>query len=327
MKRLKKLVSRILNKVIASSITYQLTRIFDSYFASSSRQIENVLMLQGRALALHNADRAPFDNIQKAEFKVFSQFGEDGILQYLIRESGIEVHEQIFVEFGVENYSEANTRFLLQSDHWRGLIIDGNPDYIKTVKNGDIYWRNDITAIDAWIHRDNINELIGDSGFAGKIGLLSIDLDGNDFWIWEAIKVIDPIILVIEWNSVFGSEHAVSIPYNKSFNRMDAHYSCLYWGASMKAFEFLGNRKGYKMLGSNRVGNNLFFVKEDRVGRMKCVSTSDAYVISRFRDSRDTKGNLNFLSGSARYNVISELPLIEVNNLRTTSLKELDSGK
>ena len=81
------------------------------------------------------------------------------------------------------------------------------------------------------------------------------------------------------------------------------------------------------MLGSNRVGNNLFFVKEDRVGRMKSVSTSEAYVISRFRDSRDTKGNLNFLSGSTRYNVISELPLIEVNNLRTTSLKELDSGK
>ena len=93
MKRLKKLVSRILNKVIASSITYQLTRIFDSYFASSSRQIENVLMLQGRALALQNADRAPFDNIQKAEFKVFSQFGEDGILQYLIREELIKSEE------------------------------------------------------------------------------------------------------------------------------------------------------------------------------------------------------------------------------------------
>ena len=326
MRRIKQFVNRILSKIISSSITYHITRIFDSYFASSSRQIENVLMLQGRALALQNADRAPLDNIQDAEFKVFSQFGEDGILQYLIRESGIKLSEQTFVEFGVENYTEANTRFLLQSDHWKGLIIDGNSDYIKTVKNGDIYWRNDLTAIDAWIHRDNINELVGDAGFSGKIGLLSIDIDGNDFWVWEAIKVIDPVIIVIEWNSVFGAKHAVTIPYSEFFNRQKAHYSCLYWGASMKAFEQLGNKKGYRMLGSNRLGNNLFFVKKERMGRMQPINTNDAYVISRFRDSRDLAGNLNFLSGEDRYNEISELPLIEVNSLKTTTLKELDAN-
>ena len=169
---------------------------------NSSNQINNMLALQGRALSLQNVDRAPFASLGEAEFKVFSQSGEDGILQYIIQESGIKDDEKIFVEFGVEDYSEANTRFLLINNFWRGLIIDGNKVNMNKVKNSDLYWKTNLTAVDAWIDKENINQLIGDSGFSGAIGVLSIDIDGNDYWVWEQISIVDPVIVIIEWNSV-----------------------------------------------------------------------------------------------------------------------------
>jgi hypothetical protein len=315
-----------LARTIAEPIIQQVTGLAGRQFASSLRQIENMMILQGRALALQNADRAPLARLQDAEFKVFSQYGEDGILQYLVRETGIEREEQIFVEFGVQDYLESNTRFLLQGDHWRGLIIDGSNQYMESVRRSDLYWRHDLTAVDAWIDRDNINDLIGGAGFKGDIGILSVDIDGNDYWIWEKIDVVNPVIVVAEWNSVFGSKHAVSIPYDRAFDRATAHYSCLYWGASMRAFEYLAEMKGYALVGSNKVGNNIFFVRRDRLGRLKPLSTEEAYVESRFRDSRDAQGNLNFLGGARRYEEIKNLPLVEVTSAHTTTLLDLDAS-
>ena len=155
--------------------------------------MENLMILQGRALALQNAERAPLKNLQDAEFKVFSQFGEDGILQYLIRETAILDNEQIFIEFGVQDYVESNTRFLLMNDHWKGLIIDGSKQNMDRVRAKDIYWRYNLTAVSAWIDRDNINQIIGDAGFRGDIGILSIDIDGNDYWVWEKLDIVNPL--------------------------------------------------------------------------------------------------------------------------------------
>jgi hypothetical protein len=316
-----------LTRRIAEFAKHQVTGVSDRQIASSLRQIETMMVLQGRSLSLQNVERAPLNRLQDAEFKVFSQYGEDGILQYLVRETGIERHEQVFVEFGVQDYLESNTRFLLQGDHWRGLIIDGSKEFMNRVRRSDLYWRNDLTAVDAWIDRENINQLIGDAGFHGEIGILSVDIDGNDYWIWERIDVVEPVIVVAEWNSAFGPKHAVSIPYAKDFDRTKAHYSCLYWGASMRAFEELGARKGYALVGSNRVGNNIFFVRHDRLARLKALTTQEAYVVSRFRDSRDPQGKLNFLSGGQRYEEIKSLPVVEVNSGKITTLEQLDARK
>ena len=136
---------------------------------------------------------------------------------------------------------------------------------------------------------------------------------------------MNPVIVVAEWNSVFGPNHAVSIPYAREFDRATAHYSCLYWGASMRAFEELGARKGYALVGSNRVGNNIFFVRRDRLGRLKPLTTREAYVESRFRDSRDSQGNLNFLGGTRRYEEIKHLPVVHVNSGQVTTLNDLDA--
>jgi hypothetical protein len=315
-----------LGKAALNPILLRFFPNYSSQLALLKENFDHQLILQGRALALQNADRAPLKSLEDAEFKVFSQYGEDGILQYLIREAGLTRDEQIFVEFGVQNYQESNTRYLLQGDQWKGMIIDGSAASIDLVTKSQLYWRHDLTAVAAWIDCDNINDILLDSGFKGPIGLLSIDVDGNDYWIWKKIQVVDPVIVVVEWNSVFGPRHAVSIPYSPSFDRLSAHFSCLYWGASMAAFERLAIQKGYSLIGSNKVGNNLFFVRNDRLGRLRSCSTAEVYVESRFRDSRDPRGRLNFLSGRSRYEQIKDLDVIDLHTNQTTTLAKLDAS-
>jgi hypothetical protein len=310
--------------MIVSPISQHIEAVVSKAVSFHHQQMDDLMILQGRALALKNAERAPLGRLQDAEFKVFSQYGEDGILQYLIRETGITRRETRFIEFGVQDYAESNTRFLLMNDHWCGMIIDGSKKYMDCVRNQEIYWRHDLTAVDAWIDRDNINKLIGESGFNGDIGILSVDIDGNDYWVWERIKVVNPVIVVVEWNSVFGPNHAISVPYDPAFQRGKAHYSCLFWGASISAFAHLAARKGYALLGSNTVGNNLFFVRKDRLGRLTPLSPADAYVASRFRDSRDVTGKLNFLSDDKRRNEILDIPVIEVVSGEKTTMRTLD---
>jgi hypothetical protein len=216
------------------------------------------------------------------------------------------------VEFGVESYNEANTIFLMMKDNWRGLIMDGSQKNMDTAKRRSNFWRHDLTAVTAFIDRDNINSLISDAGFAGEIGLLSLDIDGNDYWVWEKLTVANPIIVVAEYNSVFGASHAISVPYEAKFQRNKAHYSNLYWGCSIRALEYLADKKGYALVGSNSAGNNVFFVRRDRLGDLKPVISSAAWVDARFRESLDEAGNLTYSSGEARGRLISDLKVVDV---------------
>lgn len=285
--------------------------------------IEKSLILQGKSLALLNQQNAAAAPLSAYEFKVFSQFGEDGILQYLIWKTGIGSDEKIFVEFGVQDYQESNTRFLLQAEHWSGLIMDGSSEWIETVKKSALYWRYNLKAISAWIDRENINDLILSSGIEGEIGLLSVDIDGNDYWVWENISCIRPIIVVCEWNSMLGKEHPLSIPYDPKFSRVTAHYSGQYWGASIAGLHYLAQQKGYELIGSNQAGNNLFFVRRDRLGDLRARNPEDVWVEAQFSDTRDQNGNLTFLRGDDRCQLIENLPLINVVTSETTSLKLL----
>jgi hypothetical protein len=262
------------------------------------------------AARLDRRDRSPNANLQDHEFKVFSQWGEDGIIQYLIHE--VDIPNTTFVEFGVQDYRESNTRFLLQHDNWSGLIIDASAPQIAQVKAESIYYRNDLRAVCAFIDRDNIDELIRGNGVSGDIGLLSIDIDGNDYWVWEAITCVNPRIVICEYDSLLGDVHRVSTPYDKNFVRTQAHYSFLYGGASIRAMEYLGEKKGYALVGSNSAGNNLFFVRRDVLGRLPALSAKQAYVKARFRNSHDREGHLTFLRFDEALEVIKDLPLVNV---------------
>ncbi len=249
--------------------------------------------------------QAQITSLFDAEFKVFSQFGDDGIIQYLIH--NIPIGNKSFIEFGVENYEEANTRFLLVHDNWRGLIMDGSRKNIEHVQKQDIYWRHELIAKAAFVTRENINTLIRDAGFHGDIGLLHIDIDGNDYWIWKAITEVRPDIVIIEYNSVFGIDRAITVPYDPAFNRTRAHYSNLYFGASLLALCDLAEEKGYDFLGCNSNGNNAYFVRKDKIDRIKPVTPQAGYVCSRFRESRDRLGQLTYVAGKDRIGVIKGL--------------------
>ncbi|MGH7869018.1 MAG: hypothetical protein ACREP9_15625, partial [Candidatus Dormibacteraceae bacterium] len=195
------------------------------------------------------------------EFRVFSQWGEDGIIQFLL--AHIPIPNPVFVEFGVENYLEANTRYLMHRNNWSGLVLDGSEAHISDLKARSEFWRHDLLAVNSFITRENINSLISGAGIEGDIGLLSIDIDGNDYWVWEAIEVISPRIVICEYNALFGPRLPITIPYQADFHRTHAHFSNLYFGASLSALFSLGQQKGYRFIGCNSSGVNAFFVRED----------------------------------------------------------------
>jgi hypothetical protein len=259
------------------------------------------------------------------EYQVYSQWGEDGLIQYLIQK--IAIDRSIFVEFGVETYNESNTRFLLINNNWSGLVIDGSEKNIDHIKNDPIYWRHNLKAECAFIDKENINHLIQKNGISGDIGLLSIDIDGNDYWVWEAIDVINPRIVICEYNSLWGNKEAVTTPYDKKFFRTTAHQSNLYYGASIAAFTKLAGLKGYSLVGSNKAGNNIFFIRNDLVTNLQIVTPEDAWVQSQFRESRDESGQLDFLSFSERLNRLADMPLVNLADGKQYKVCEIYAPK
>lgn len=286
-------------------------------------QVESASLLSGRLLARQLRDADPGAGLAAVEFRVFSQFGEDGIIQHLVHRCGLARELHTFVEFGASDYEESNTRFLLMSDDWRGLVLDGSADNIAHVRARPWFWRHELTAAQAFVTAENIDGLIAGHGYSGDIGLLSIDIDGNDYWVWRAIRSVNPVIVVAEYNSLFGGEHPVTIPYDASFARGKAHYSNLYWGASLPALERVAREKGYVCVGSNSAGNNVFFVRRDFAARVRAVSPGDAYVRARFRESRDASGALTFLPWEERLRLIRALPLHHVDRGETVTIGEL----
>ncbi len=264
-----------------------------------------------------------YQDIQDTEFKVYSQFGGDGIIQYLINNVKLNDEERRFIEFGVENYLESNTRFLLTNNNWRGLVIDASSKNINFIKNDEIYWKHDLTAISEFITVENVEAIITKYNFRQDIGLLSIDIDGNDYWVWDAIKKVNPVIVIIEYNSIFGNAFPVTVPYDSNFVTFRAHYSHLYWGASFKALYELAKRKGYAFVGTESTGNNAYFVRKDRVGKLPIKTLSNGYTPSLYRESRGTDGRLNFLSQSEKLNEIKHLHIYNTRTKRLSKIREL----
>jgi hypothetical protein len=282
-------------------------------------ELEKLRLQIGRAEAAR-VRALPVDApLADAEFQVFSQFGEDGIIQHLV--SKVPIENDVFVEFGVEDYTESNTRFLLVNDNWRGLVLDGSDAHQRWLESHPTGWRHEIQAVTAFIDRDNINGLIGGAGVKGDIGILSIDLDGNDMWILEAIDVVSPRILILEYNATFGPEAAVTVPYNPAFVRGEKHSSNLYWGASLAALTRTARGKRYALVGSNSAGNNAFYVREDVVGQLPVLEAADAWRPSRFRESRGPAGELTYVSDRMeRLRLMRDMPVHDLDTGGTVTI-------
>lgn len=277
------------------------------------REIEESKILLGKVLVNKFSN---INTIREAEFKVFSQWGDDGIIQYLI--NNLQISNPYFVEFGVENYTEANTRFLLMNDNWSGLIIDGSIENVNYIIKDSIYWKYDLVAKQLFVTAENINNVFYSERVPEKIGLLHIDIDGNDYWIWKAIKNLIADIVIVEYNSLFGYERSITIPYDAEFVRTKTHFSNLFYGTSLLALCDLAQEKGYSFIGCNSAGNNAYFILNEKLGPIKPVSIKEGFVESKFKEARNEQGLLSFIRGDNR---IAQIRDLEVYNTRTNKLE------
>lgn len=265
----------------------------------------------GALLAREVARQEHPANLAAVEFRIHSQFGDDGIIQWLIaRLPGLP---KLFVEFGVEDYTEANTRFLMVNNAWRGLVMDGSHENIRRLQGCGWFWRHDLTAISRFLTRENVDRSINDWAKGNDVGLMHIDVDGNDYWLWDAVHCITPGIVIMEYNAGFGAERPITIPYRADFNRFAAHRSGQYFGASLPALAHLADTKGYALVGVNSAGNNAYFVSRKLLdGHIKAIDVQDAFVTSQFRDSRDDNGRLDYLDLQGRQARIRGMPVVDV---------------
>jgi hypothetical protein len=285
-----------------------LSNLKNVFWRAKSIGSENTALLLGKLASNQIKTIKSVSMLSDVEFKVFSQFGDDGIIQWLI--NNIEIPNKTFIEFGVENYRESNTRFLMMNDNWSGFVMDGCKSNITQIINSEYFWRYELLAKAAFIDKENINELLAIPKFDNDVGLLHIDIDGNDYWIWEAINNTSPIILIIEYNSVFGVEKSITVPYDSKFVCTQAHHSNLYFGASLPALCNLCTQKGYRFIGCNSAGNNAYFIRNDKLNDIvKPVSIEQGYVASKFRQSRNTKGELTHLKKEDQLTEIKGMPV------------------
>lgn len=287
-------------------------KIRDSMIRPLLRRHEIVQASIGKSLSFSLKNMLVVNELSDSGFRVFSQFDEDGIIEWLLQH--IPISSKKFIEFGVENYTESNTRLLLENRNWDGLLFDSSQENIDYIIKDAIYWRHSLKAKCAFVTPENINQLLESNGFTGNVGLLSIDAGGQDYWIWKAIEVISPDIVVCEYNSILGDTRPLTVPSSLETNGGMNHYSGLYWGASHVAFELLGHEKGYTMLGSNLGGHNCFLVKNNLAPYVTDLIKLKKPLPSKYRDSRDENGRLNYLSGRGKLDLIAHLPVLNLNN-------------
>jgi hypothetical protein len=204
--------------------------------------------------------------INRHEFSVHSQNGEDGILLYIFSQLGIA--NRCFVEFGIGDGRECNSANLSFTFGWHGLLMDSDARNVESARHyfdvalGDR--KQDVKILHKIVTAENINTILTDHQIDQELDLFCIDIDGNDYWIWEALEVVRPRVMVVEYNPAYGPERSLTIPYQKgAFNRYAHHYSGFYFGASLTALTKLAHQKDYQLVGCDSTGTNAFFVRQD----------------------------------------------------------------
>ena len=273
--------------------------------------------------------RSKYKNIKKIndlDYKVFSQNGEDGIIDYLLY--SLKIDKPKFVEIGIGDYSECNTRFLFERASPKGLVIDCIEDLkIKVSKNIKL-WRADITILEEFISSKNINSILKKYNFDKNIDLFSLDVDGIDYWILKELPKNFSKIAIVEFNSTFGSEKEITVPYKKNFDRSKYHYSNLCYGASLKAINNIMKKKGFIFIGTNLHRVNAFFVSKKYINKigLKIPKNKDLkkYVDSNIRESRSKNNLLSYLSGSKKIQIIKDCEIIDLSKKTPKRLKIKD---
>lgn len=214
--------------------------------------------------------------LQQFEYSLLSQNGEDGIIRFLFSEIGFE--SRYFVEFGFGAH-QCNSLRLMLHEGFKGLLMDGSTENCEffniAAANRGI---TGVTAVCAFLNRDNLEQIIVEHGIPGDIDFLSLDVDGNDYWFWETLNCVSPRIACIEYNAGIGPALSWTVPYDPDFERFARHPSGFFHGASLKALESLGRRKAYRLIGADSTGTNAFFLRDDiDAPRIPTRTAAEAY--------------------------------------------------
>lgn len=229
------------------------------------------------------AERGTVLSFDEVGFQNFSQFNEDGILHYIFSLIGFEPRSAVELCAGV-GYESMSANLIINY-RWRALLVDGDQENVNKGVNffsqhpstkyiGPIFQCN-------WVDRESVNGMLTEAGFSGDVGLLTLDLDGVDYWIWEAITAISPRVIVVEYNNVFPGQ-AITIPYDPKFEvswvplfgdrAQEKNIRgqvglvgswVMHGGASLEAFCKLGKTRGYRLIGVNQIHSNAFFMRDD----------------------------------------------------------------
>jgi len=233
-----------------------------------TRHVEPAVQALLRERYLDTAALPYPERLTARRFRLSSQNQEDGLTLALLNEVGAT--DRRFVEIG-SGLSGGNSGFLARECGWSGLMVDGHADHMVQVGRRFPTAK----AVAAWVTRENINELIASNGFGGEVDLFSLDLDGNDCWIWEAMSACSPRVVVLEYNSMFGPDRSVTIPYDPTFDRHRHHTT--YYGASLTALTRVSARKGYRLVAVEPAGVNAFFLRNDLAPRIPACEPRRAF--------------------------------------------------
>lgn len=275
-----------------------------------------------------------YDNIKflhQSEVKIFSQNGEDGIIDYIINRLGILIPN--FIEIGVGDYRESNTRFIYCRYHPKGLIIDSENELKKKVlmhlrEKSSFFtlWKGELTILNTHVESENINLILAEN-CKFEVDIFSLDIDSIDYWVLSELKPNLSKIFVVEYNSVFGPDLEITVPNLKNFIRKEYHYSCLCYGMSLKALIKLMDIKNYYFIGSNSLKNNAFFVSKDYSKDVYFpnleVKDLKFYTDSNLQESRDRNGVLNYLKGKDKLIEIQECKVINLKNNTLCFIRDL----
>ena len=222
-----------------------------------------------RKLYLTDVTLEPPYDLQAERFSFSSQNDEDGLVLAIFKRIGAT--NRRFVELGC-GMNGGNSGFLASELGWQGLMVDGRDDAIRKIVVR--FTGHPVIAKHQRLTREGVNAFIAEQGFAGEIDLLSIDIDGVDYWIWEALTACNPRLVALEYNWLFGAERAVTVPYSAEFD-VHAIGNRSYHGASLAALVHLGRRKGYRLIATERV--NAFFLRNDVAPQIQEIDVARGY--------------------------------------------------
>lgn len=298
--------------------------IYDFLF--QKYQNRKLYMIGLSHILLMRKNYSKVNKLSDVDYKIFSQNGEDGILDYLLYQ--LKIEKPKYIEIGVGDYTESNTRFIFERCSPKGTVVDCLENLEEKIKKNFSLWKSELKIVNDFVNPNNIIKIMREADTLNNLDIFSLDIDGIDYWILKELPKDFSKIAIVEFNPIFGKNLKVSVPNIINFDRKKYHYSNLCFGMSLQAAIEIMNEKNFYFVGTNLLRNNAFFVsknyKKEKYFKNLMINNIENSTDANFTESRDIKGNLNFLNYQKRVKEILECEVIDLSVNSNTKIKLKD---